>query len=346
MSKKQWSTILNSISDWLKLLGLIVLISEAVIIIAMVQTPKDSPLYIWYPIVMICFLIIIVIGLFWDRHNERMKPQKVFLGEDDRQLNINENLKLTSESLGKKDKYFIDSLLGFSIKKPSGNGWKNPNKVSLHEYAAKTGIINEGSSAEEFYDFIRMSGSLSELIINQEIILFEHGETIKFVFTDNSSTDSAEESVRQFIKKMEKDKIEINDQDIIDYRRTINETKNINNINFSNSLSVSVFNKELGHNSPIEPNISNFFRQIYLGSKEPLEQLIADHESITWITKNKLLSVKVNDVEQNVSIYRTYRVISDVDKVFLLQIQWTPISNSSVEIWEQMKDMFESFKIL
>ncbi len=55
--------LLSQISDWLKLLGLVVLGAEAVILTAMQLTPDDRPIHSWYPVIMLAFLVVIVLVL-------------------------------------------------------------------------------------------------------------------------------------------------------------------------------------------------------------------------------------------------------------------------------------------
>lgn len=67
------SRILDQISDWLKLLGLVVLVAEAGILTAMGLTPEGNPLHPWYPVFMLLFLAMIVVGLFFDRYLESQR---------------------------------------------------------------------------------------------------------------------------------------------------------------------------------------------------------------------------------------------------------------------------------
>lgn len=73
--KSAWKGILDSISDWMKLLALICLVAEAVLVTAMALTPNTSPLKDWYLVFMLLFLLGPVIGLFYDRQEERKSKQ-------------------------------------------------------------------------------------------------------------------------------------------------------------------------------------------------------------------------------------------------------------------------------
>lgn len=69
--KEHRSTILDSISDWIKLLALVVLVAEAILIVAMTQTPDTNEYKVLYPVMIVLLLVIIVIGIFFDRYTQR-----------------------------------------------------------------------------------------------------------------------------------------------------------------------------------------------------------------------------------------------------------------------------------
>src|SRR5438067_1373055 len=60
--------VLHAVSNWLKLLGLIVLAAEAVLIVGLTSGSASSPMKGWYIPLMLTFLCVIVVGLFLDRH--------------------------------------------------------------------------------------------------------------------------------------------------------------------------------------------------------------------------------------------------------------------------------------
>jgi len=63
-----WTKILSAVSDWMKLLTVICLLAESVILAAMQLAPTDDPMRGYYPLAMLLFLVVIVIGVFWDRY--------------------------------------------------------------------------------------------------------------------------------------------------------------------------------------------------------------------------------------------------------------------------------------
>jgi hypothetical protein len=62
------SSILNAVSDWIKLLALLALVGEGVILVAMGLAPEESSLRPWYAVMMFLLLVTIVVGVFFDRY--------------------------------------------------------------------------------------------------------------------------------------------------------------------------------------------------------------------------------------------------------------------------------------
>lgn len=69
--KVERASILEAVSDWLKLLALVVLVSEGFLLAAMSLGPADDPLRGYYPLLMLVLLLVVVVGIFVDRAGER-----------------------------------------------------------------------------------------------------------------------------------------------------------------------------------------------------------------------------------------------------------------------------------
>lgn len=75
--KEKRENIINSISSWLKLLGLIVLAVESVLITGISLSSENDPLKGWYIPLMLVFFSLIVVGLFFDRYIQFKSFEKV-----------------------------------------------------------------------------------------------------------------------------------------------------------------------------------------------------------------------------------------------------------------------------
>ena len=78
MATNNWKGIIDSVSNWVKLLALIVLVADGVLITAMSMTPDSSPFKKWYPVFIILFLLTLVFCLIYDRQMERGKIPQLY----------------------------------------------------------------------------------------------------------------------------------------------------------------------------------------------------------------------------------------------------------------------------
>ena len=76
--KHSWASILNSVSDWYKLLGLIVLVVESVLVLFYLKSSEVDPWRGWYFPLMLIFFSVIVIGIFIDRYAQTKITSKSF----------------------------------------------------------------------------------------------------------------------------------------------------------------------------------------------------------------------------------------------------------------------------
>lgn len=75
--------LIEAVSDWLKLLALIVLVAEATLLLAMNMTKEESLIYDFYPVMMLLFLGVVVGGFFYDRYLQSKEAKGPHFRVDD-----------------------------------------------------------------------------------------------------------------------------------------------------------------------------------------------------------------------------------------------------------------------
>ncbi len=346
-NKEERSSILAEISNWLKLLGLVVLVAEGIIILAMNMTPTDHPISSWYPIFMLLFLIIIVVGVFMDRfHQRNMETSNLKLELGSRELSIQTGRTIEKQRQDVSQTDFMDNKLGFALTRPQLKNWKNPEYLNHKDYLIKTGLIQE-----EQWPNIEAGAQVmpfGKMLTQSETVLFQYGEPIKINFTDNSTTELIEKHLERmsqfYISQGEKP---LSEEEAKKLREELfYGNLDLSNMVFSNSFVVQVLDKSLALKSPIEPNLPNLFAAIQRTIFEPLDQLISNKDSILWGSTNKIKHIKIGMEEQDITIYRMNRMLENEDSFYQLQIQWAPESKAAISIWEELKKMFETFKLI
>ena len=130
MDKNGRTGVLNAVSNWLKLVALIVLVAEAMILAAMKLTPETNPLSSWYPLFMLFFLLVVIVGVFFDRYTQTKIKSQLTLELEDRRVTVETaNLTRTAGELQNRDitGMYVDSQNGFMVARPKLPGCRPRN---------------------------------------------------------------------------------------------------------------------------------------------------------------------------------------------------------------------------
>ncbi len=344
---KEWKNILPQISTWLKLLALIVLVAATFIIVAMTITPSANPYYSIYPVALLFLLLVIIIGIFIDRHYERVAETRP-------EVNITENnsLKIEQKPVAANDtaniQNFSDSRIGFKAYSSTKSGWKKPQFLSYKQLMMNVGIIENDDDGNALIKAILLAHPYGEMYSKSDNVVFQYGDNIKIDFLDKSSTQAIEEylaKVQKYLKETENQELTNDETEEVRKKLFIGDS-NISKLVFQVGLTVQVLEKKFAISSVAKPTLPNIFKSVIVATQEPIEQLSASENFILVITKVKLLDVNINGHEGDLTIYRTYKLLDSDDKIFILQIQWSPESDSAIEVWDELKKMIDSFTII
>lgn len=344
MSKKgNRVSIIDSISNWIKLLGLIVLVAEVIMLAAMSQTPVENPMYPWYPLIMIFLLIIIIVAVFLDRILGR-NSQTLSISVDDKELSIDPVKNRTKKIENESTKY-VNGLLGYSFDKLKGDGWKVPKEISFKEYIQQIFLL-EDIDDEYLQTIVSANNPFGMLLYQANILEVQKSDSIVIGFDDLTTTESVEHSIAKIIELKKLDGIELSEEDIVNLRRNLNQTNGIDRVGFGVKFNVMTFNKLDLNNKSIQLGLPNLFMTLSMGSPEPIDSLTSNENTILWTTSNKLRNCIINGERVNsFYVYRLYQLVQNQNYIYLTQVQWSPQMESAVFAWDELKRAFESFKI-
>lgn len=336
-------SIIDSISNWIKLLALIVLVAEAIILFAMTQTPVDSPIYHWYPFVMILFLVVIIVAVFVDRYfNHKSNPLVVKV--EDKKLLVDPEKNKTKKTKEEPKKY-TNSLLGYSFDKLERKGWGKPKEISFKEYVQQIYLV-DNINEEYLQSLVSANNPFGSLIYQAKILKVQHEKSIEVKMDELTSSESIEHTLSKIIELKSQEGIQLNAEEVIKLRKQLNQTDQINTIGFDVNFTVMTFSKEDLNNHALPLGLPNLFMTLSLGSKEPVESLTSTKDMILWTTGNKLKNIIINGERvRSFNIYRLYQLVQNENYIYLCQAQWTPNLESAVFSWNELKKAFESFKI-
>lgn len=341
--KEKRSSIIDAISDWIKLLALIVLVAEAVILVAMWQTPHDHSMYPIYPFIMVFLLLIVIVALIYDRAQER-KSNVVSVAVGDKALAIDPDKARANGSAVDKNSY-ANSLLGYSIDLPTGKGWSEPKEISYIEYVNSI-MIGQNVDEDQLRLVIKTNSPFGKMLLNANILEMQNGDTVSIGFDAESTTDAAEDQIKQWIKLRASQGLDTTEEEIEMQRKILLQIDGEASIAFAAKLNVMVLKKADMEFDYMDKGLPNLFLSLAMGSQEPLDSLMASEDNIFWVARTKLNNVFIdNQRHSNLYLYRLYQIFDGTDVVYMTMVQWSPQLESSVATWDSLKNSFESFKI-
>ena len=303
MAEENRSGLLAAISDFLKLLGLVVLVAEAVILAAMGLTPTAHPISAWYPIFMLGFLLVIVVGVFVDRYlGQKSAPTTIGVGDvevtsDPDRRSVRPK---TVEARSIED-YYIDMKNGFSFKRPPSDGWSGPEHLSVFELGKRIGIIKDTELTEDAFKQNSSVVPLGTMMTSSENVVFSYGNPMTVEFTDQTSNAVIDAIIERVKKKFEDEeggnKEDIDEAALVEFRHQLLNPQGINfeQITIVNSFSLMILDKSLAEQSPVQPTLGNIFSQHQAFAREPIDDLVAYDGTMLWGTRSSHTNVLLND---------------------------------------------------
>ena len=353
MDKKSRTGILGAISDWLKLLALIVLVAEAVIFAAMKMTPKTHSIYDWYPIFLLVFLIPVVVGIFLDRYWQIKQTEKIqTLNLEEKSLSVDtSNMTMPSERLQKNiTDMYVDSPKGYLFSRPKLQGWSDPVESNSMAEALKAGLLSDIPDGEDPIKFASIM-PMGEMFAKSQLVSFKYGEPVLCQLTEDTSTKAADSIIHKMKTLWEKEgEPPPSNEWIKEFRKGMVRSgvgfKIPENFSLQNTFSVTILDKALSQESPITPNLGNVFLLNSKFTNEFVDKIEANESSILWGSRSLATNILVNNELKELIVYRLTRLLETNKNFYSLSIVFSPQTNAPIEIWDEMKEMFNSFRAI
>ncbi|MBI3511453.1 MAG: hypothetical protein HY064_12380 [Bacteroidetes bacterium] len=333
-----------------KLIALGVLVFFLLFCVGMIITPTDKSYYCVYPIGMVVIIPISIIGILIDRAGERKLKAKelgsVRLTEDNR-------LTIAKMDISKKERLvqnFKEERNSFILYRPAERGWKKQQYMSYAEYMIKFGMATKENIAQ-LESQNKSQHQYSRMYWESQFIIFQFGDDVVLEFTDESTMKEVEYLLDKEKKNyLKEEKREMTPDEIRQARVLLVRGESLElKLSFTIGAIVAVFDKKLieyvNDESKILPNFMKFVMSITI---EPIDELRSFHNenSIIMITRATFIKVNVNGLLQDFNIYRAYKFIETDERIYMLQIQWSPESHYAIEVWEELRKVLDSFEII
>lgn len=352
MVNSERTGILGLFSGWFRMLALIVIVAEAIILVAMKASPDDHPLVAYYPIFMLLFLCVIVLALFFDRWLQYKKQvqENIRIKLDNYEASVDSSTILASEATfedADTNLKFVDSKKGFMFDKPSSTGWSDPQYMDTYTMFSNMGLLTENQSYEEFMAAGEVV-PMGSMIFNSENILFTFGEKIECEVTDNTSNKIVDTLISRLIAFAEKsgDDLPTDEEISVTKKKLLFSNINIEKFNIQNTFAVHIYDKNLAAHSPIKANISNMFIMIAKQHGGSVDKLVANENAIMWGSQQTLTNIKIADQIKEVKTYTLNTLFENKRYIFEINILFSPQTETPIMVWDDLQQMLDSFQVI
>ncbi len=339
--------LISAIKSPLGITALIILVAEAITVLAMTTTPKSDPFFKWYYIIMIGLLALLIPAYYLyivktKGGDEKSETQTVTV--DNKTIQANPATSDTNIAVKTNEDVFTDSNYGFAL--IVSNDFKRSEYLDYFQFLDQKGLLSSPNDTQSIRNNLEVA-QFGQLLLNSSSLTFQYGNPTEIYFTKNTTTDPIEIHLKRIIAQYGKDGTILTEEQIEKLRHQLNFGElAIEKIAFTQSFSITMMPKKFSNGYGMAANISNVFLVLLLSNPQPMDSLLANNQSIIWHSTTKISNVKVEEKETDLLIYRIERLIESENYFFLLTIQWSPNLVSSVDVWNKLQKMFESFHIL
>lgn len=341
------SGLISAIRSPLGITALIILVAEAITVLAMTTTPKSDPFYKWYYIIMIGLLALLIPAYYLyivktKGGYEKTEPQTVTV--DNKTIQANPATSDINIAVKTNEDVFTDSSYGFSL--IVSNDFKRSEYLDYFQFLGQKGLLSTPNETQSIRNNLEVA-QFGELLLNSSSLTFQYGSPTDIYFTKNTTTDPIEIHLKRIITQYRKDGTVLTEEQIEKLRHQLNFGESeIEKMAFTQSFSITIMPKKFSNGYGMTANISNVFLVLLISNPQPMDSLLASNQSIVWHSTAKLSNVKVEEKETDLLIYRIERLVESENYFFLLTIQWSPNLVSSLDVWDKLQKMFESFHII
>jgi hypothetical protein len=237
------------------------------------------------------------------------------------------------------DRYFVDSMHGFSFEQPNRQRWSKPKLlVGLDAILKAKNMLLTSEMSEAMAAGLAMH-PMGEMLNDVEVLRIISGDSIRVEITDQTSN----ELIDAIIEKIQKaEGTTLSESDLATARR---QAIGFERISFSNEFTVSVYDKAKLKNVPINPSLPNFFMTLASAMGLAFDHLVADENSILAGISLTLHQVRLNDQLSDLRIDRWMLVTENAEKYYLVEIAYSPQTTGSIQVWEELRALMDSFHV-
>ena len=292
-------------------------------------------------------IVVLAIFVFFAFFAKQFSEASLELNLEDRKVAINtKNLIVSPQETEKRDpnKYYIDSTMGFSFKRPDSKEWLQPQIIKgLEEFLkAKDFSTEKGGKLNLMWQMHPWAPMLTEPMI----VRFTTGETLDVEVTEDSSNEVLDEYLKNVMKSEEFQELDLNDEETKEFiRERRSRFFGFNKISFTNEFNIYVYDKQKLAGVPAKHSLANLAILILGPMAMFADQLVADERMVMSGGSFSFTNLRINEEIKDVRIDRLWLFTENKDRYYVVEIGFSPQTKSSLKIWTEMENMVQSFSV-
>lgn len=300
---------------------------------------KNKRFYFRWSVILICSILIFI---FFSFFASKFGQAKFSARAGDKEISITtKQLKTLPGKLEKFDsqEYYKDSKSGFTFKLPKGKNWSKPEHISgyFNMLEAKNVIFAPGM--REQIEMNMMIDPLWPMTEHAETIRITSGDIYEIEITDETTNDIIKAVLNTVSERFEED--ELSKEELFRLKR---ELIGFERLNFSNELTITIYNKK--NLRYFKPSLPGLFNKFLSTAGLSIDQLVTNEEGMLAGLSSTLERVKVNDQIKDWTFNRWFLLTENQNAFFLVEIAYSPQSSKSIQIWEELRSLMDSFHVI
>ncbi len=324
---------------------------------------KYTGVYIFILFFMIIFMLLIMIQLYEG-------PKIILTNSEGFKISLTENVeKLNYDQVSLLDPtvYYIDEHKSFVINLPTDSLWSKPIVMNgLRAYVERAGLETNQTNVESFLkwnpyrellscifvdltmkpyidmvaclDYTLVNSSYGKMLRKSHSTLIEYGKPVKIEVNVQSGTPfNIMGAGPAPLGSTDPSRSDSTDSAEEDLKATLS---------YSNYFSLTILDKTTMNVDDNQLTLANYFLKNTINLTSNAERIIASENNMLFTSSFEFKGAELNGKTVDFRIQRWVRMLEEKEKLYILEMAYSPDTDPTLVIWKDLKLIFESFIIL
>lgn len=295
--------------------------------------------------IIIVIIIAVALLFFFSFVAPQFKTTELNLAINEFELNV-KTTHLTNEELDLSEasqSLYVDTINRFTFNVPNANTWKAPEKFQdLSSLFAQKNLVQSDTDIK-FYPQPLIRSPLGKMIQEQHGVRISSKEEIRVEFGDSAKHELLDLELEGLKSLMQTDSMFIDSSTLAQIRQQLIGFKSID---FSNEFVVHVYNKSKLKGFPVRVSLAKIFLKMIESLTFTIDRIKANDNVIFASASGDIENATIDGSMKDFYAYRWMLFLESSDRYYLVEIGFSPQAKNSIRAWEDLKEMFESFRII